>query len=311
MQTVQNKIDIIVNFDKLCADIDHHNLVLAVTYYKSNGQLFIQSDHFFTGGIPVFLIKIFQTLKFECYHAGICTSIVSLLKKGVTVFQQWSQIDEATRYLNNLTIDEKKNVLKESIEDMSQMGNNVFESGILVRALEYFLMSRSLYNRLQDDYKLPSIRTLTALTSKISKLDDLNFLGDIFSKLWENQRKCIILLDKVNIKLSLQYQGDLLGFADNSAKSAKKVLGIMIKCLYGGPKFLIKMIPIAKVDSDFLYEQVINIVNLINCLNGHGIAVICNNNPINQEFFKKFEVIENKPWITKEGFYLLFDCPLT
>ena len=68
---------------------------------------------------------------------------------------------------------------------------------------------------------------------------------------------------------------------------------------------MIRMIPIAKVDSDFLYEQVINIVNLINCLNGHVIAVICNNNPINQEFFKKFEVIENKPWITKEGFYFL------
>ena len=60
----------------------------------------------------------------------------------------------------------------------------------------------------------------------------------------------------------------LFGWAENFNDSAKTGLDIMIKCLYGGQKSLVKMIPIAKLDAVFLYEKVINIVNLINHLNG-------------------------------------------
>ena len=317
VRTIQNdelaqflEKDKIKNFDNLVSNIDNHDFVSAVIRYNSNNQLFIQSADIFTGCIPVFLIKIFENLKFECYHAGIRTSIPSLSKNRITIFQHWSQIDEATRYLCQLPIVQKKKVLKEHIDVMSPqvIGKKVYESELLVRAFEYFVTSRSLYNRLRHDYKLPSVKTLTNLTSKVAKLDDLNFLGDIFSKLSDNQKKCIIIVDEIYIKISLQYHGgSLFGFAENSDKLAKTVLGIMIKCLYGGPKFLIKMIPVAKLDSAFLYEKVTNIVNLINRLNGHAIAVICDNNRINQAFFQKFDTVANKPWVTKTGLYLLFD----
>ena len=57
----------------------------------------------------------------------------------------------------------------------------VFVSEILVWALEYFVALMLLYNRLQDDYKLHGLKTRTALKSKVSKLDEVDFLGDIFS----------------------------------------------------------------------------------------------------------------------------------
>lgn len=66
------------------------------------------------------------------------------------------------------------------------------------------------------------------------------------------------MFDEVYLKVSLQYQGDKPGFIENSEKLTKLLLSIMIN---GGPKFLIKMIPVAKLDPKILYE-VISIVNL-------------------------------------------------
>ena len=101
-------------------------------------------------------------------------------------------------------------------------------------------------------------------------------------KFW---KKIIISIDQV--KLSLQYQRvDIVGLDENSEKIAKTVLGIMIKCLHAGPKFLIKMIAVAKLESEFLFEKVTCIVNFINRLNGHSeIAIKCDNNRLNQTFF--------------------------
>ena len=57
---------------------------------------------------------------------------------------------------------------------------------ILIREFEYFVISWSLYNRLQDDFKLPTMKTLSALTLKVKKFDDFNFLGDKFCKISES-----------------------------------------------------------------------------------------------------------------------------
>ena len=59
----------------------------------------------------------------------------------------------------------------------------------------------------------------------------------------------------------------LYGLAENS-NDTKTGLDIMIKRFYGGPKFLVMMIPFAKLDAIFLYEKVIIIVKLIKHFNG-------------------------------------------
>ena len=43
---------------------------------------------------------------------------------------------------------------------------------------------------------------------------------------------------------------------DDSASLAKAVLGIMISCLHEVPKFITKLLPISKLSSRFLYEQI-------------------------------------------------------
>ena len=81
----------------------------------------------------------------------------------------------------------------------------------------------------------------------------------------------------------------------------------MIRCLHGGPKFLAKMIPVAKLTSHFLYDEVRKIVDIINSSNGQVVAIITDNNRTNQAFFKLFQTVENKPWLTENNIFLLFD----
>ena len=73
----------------------------------------------------------------------------------------------------------------------------------------------------------------------------LNFITSIFSNIEENQRNCILLVDEVYVKSLLLYLGGSLfrKAENNSELLANTVLGIMVKCLKGGPSFLCKMIP--------------------------------------------------------------------
>ena len=50
--------------------------------------------------------------------------------------------------------------------------------------------------------------------------------------------------------------GQLFGNSvSNNTQLAKTVLAFMIVCLYGGPKLLVKMLLIGKLDTDFLYNK--------------------------------------------------------
>ena len=112
----------------------------------------------------------------------------------------------------------------------------------MVRAFEYLSTSRALYSRLKEDYKLPSIQTLTRLTSKVSKLNDANFIKRVFNSLSDAQKNCIILFDEVYVKKMMTYHsGSLFGRASNNPSNS--VLGIMIDTMFGGPTFRSKMLP--------------------------------------------------------------------
>ena len=77
----------------------------------------------------------------------------------------------------------------------------------------------------------------------------------------------------------------LFGSATDDPQSfAKTVLGV-ISYMFGGPIFISKMLPIAKLYS-FLYEQIGPAVDGINQWLSVVKAVICNGNRNNQAFFK-------------------------
>ena len=106
----------------------------------------------------------------------------------------------------------------------------------------------------------------------------------------------------------LYHGGNLFGKSvDDQSSLAQTILGIMIVCLHGGPKFLSNMRPISKLNSGFLLEQIDLTNHAIISAGGRVKSIICDGNRTNQAFFKRFKTVPGKPWLTEDGQYLLFD----
>ena len=86
---------------------------------------------------------------------------------------------------------------------------------------------------------------------------------------------------------------------------ATTVLSFMTCCLFGGKKVLYKALPVFRLDADFQYEKTMLIINSIKKCDGTIVAILCDNNRVNQSFFKKFDCIT--PWCIKDNTFLLFD----
>ena len=171
------------------------------------------------------------------------------------------------------------------------------------------LFCRCLYQKLRQDYQLPSVKTLTRITSKVAKLDESAFSTAVFDSLEERQKLCVILQDEVYVKKMMLYHGGCVfgRSVDNPECLAKTVLGIMVSCLFGGPNFLTKLLPISRLNSNFLHEQIQLSLDAVSKAGGSVKAIICDGNRSNQAFFKLFQCIPGSPWQTQEGVYLLFD----
>ena len=281
-----------------------------VMSYIIEDVVHLQSE-LFSGGVPMFLIKIHENLRFETFHFGIKCYIPSLSKNYITVLDTWSKLEECIRYLRTKEMDHQQTVIQDQMHVMTpaKVGMTLYGPEVIVRAFEYFATSRTLYKRLRKDLKLPSETTLTRITSKVASVPENSFLNKIFKTLEGNQKLCILLHDEIYIKkMLLLHGGTIFGRAINDPSSlAKTILGIMIVCLYGGPKFLSKMIPLSKLDAKFLMTQVNPTVEAIDNAGGKVKAIISDSNRVNQSFFKNYETVPDKPWLTKDGKYLLFD----
>ena len=101
-------------------------------------------------------------------------------------------------------------------------------------------------------------------------------------------------------KMLLYHGGTLFGRAtDDPQFLAKTVLGIMISCMFGRPTFISKILPIAKLNLLFLYEQIGRTIDAINQSSCIVEAVICHGNRNNQVFFRFFDTEPQQPWLTK------------
>ena len=78
----------------------------------------------------------------------------------------------------------KKNILSQQFLAMApKMVGIKYSSDIVIHAFGYYATSWTLYNRLRDDFQLPSLATLGRMTSKVSKLNEKSFLLSIFNTL--------------------------------------------------------------------------------------------------------------------------------
>ena len=203
----------------------------------------------------------------------------------------------------------KEEVLHEQAQSMGvkQVGEKKYSNSIIVRAFSYFASSRTSYHRLSKDLRLPSISTLTRMTSASRRFDDIAFYTKIFSNLPDKQTTCILLLDEVYVKSMLQYHGgEIFGQAINNPDLlANTVLSYMVVCMFGRTKFVCKMLPVRQLGADFLFEQTNMLLSNLKQAGANVKAVVCDGNRVNQLFFKKFYTVN--PWRTKDDLFLLYD----
>lgn len=308
--------DRLLSFEDLCQKVMGKNVTISVpviSYCIGKNELFvIQSTDFINeSGIPRFLLKIKNNLSFEGFHCGVKCTVKPLSTNRIYLVDSVSRLNVAIHYLDSLTMDHKKNVISEQISSMDSLtyvGEKKYAADMIARAFEYFATSRSLYSRLRDDFELPSITLLTKLTSKVGNLEDNEFLQSYFQHCTDpRQRNVVLIIDEIYVKPQLSYQGGhVFGKAvDAPDHLATTVVSYMICSLFGGKKFLHKVLPVYRLDANFQYQQTLQILEGISRSGATTLAILCDNNRVNQSFFKKFELVS--PWCTTEKIFLLFD----
>ena len=109
-----------------------------------------------------------------------------------------------------------------------------YEMEAVVRAFEYFALSRSCYICLWQEFQLPSIRILTRLNSSVKCLDNASFIKRVFSNLNDVRQKNVFCFKtKYYGKSALQYHGGILFGkpANNPDQLENTVLSFLLICV--------------------------------------------------------------------------------
>ena len=89
------------------------------------------------------------------------------------------------------------------------------------------------------------------------------------------------------------------------------MLGLMVRCLHGGPSFMLRIIPVHRLDSKFQFDIVKDCAACLMKSGADVIGSITDNHRINQQFCKLFNTIQ--PWKavhpidSSKVWYLLYD----
>ena len=182
--------------------------VPVTTFSGSSGEQWVLSNEYISG-IPRFSFKIRPDLTYEAYRIGVKCTVTSLSRNRINKLSAWSRISEVVHFLQNKEESRHEKVLKEQVKSMEPptVGKKFYDPETIARAFEYFASSRS---RFRKDFKLPSEKSMTSLTSKVSKISDGDFIKNVFKNLDDRQKKVTIMIDEVYAKAALLYRGGSL-----------------------------------------------------------------------------------------------------
>lgn len=76
----------------------------------------------------------------------------------------------------------------------------IYSQELIVQALQYFALSRSLYNQLRIDCQLQCLKSMIRITSKVSTLNETCLKSGVFKTVEESQKQCLIIIDKIYVE---------------------------------------------------------------------------------------------------------------
>ena len=82
--------------------------------------------------------------------------------------------------------------------------------------------------------------------------------------------------------------GHILGYAQNTDEEtlATHALVIEIVCHFGGPRYILRACPVAKLNSESLKDIILEATHTIVRIGGNPISYICDNHATNQSFYR-------------------------
>ena len=154
-----------------------HNFRCLVVAFCNDNSSNLQSVNF-SEVVPNFLLVINESLEFKPFHMGIRVSISCVVKNNIRLLNNsWSAIEEIVTSLNLYETSHKVEVIHHQLKSMStrDRSKKLYSPEAIVLAFSYFATSRSLYKQMREDYKFPSISTLTEITSSCANQTSSTF----------------------------------------------------------------------------------------------------------------------------------------
>ena len=121
-------------------------------------------------------------------------------------------------------------------------------------------------------------------------MDDDN-LRRLFGELKPEQRLVNILFDEVKLVGGTRFSGGhVLGYATNNPAETDPIetaaLAIEIVCHHGGPRYVLRVHPVAKLNATEQYQMLLDAISVIKKNGGVIISLISDNAPTNVKTFK-------------------------
>ena len=141
-------------------------------------------------GVPRFVLQIEETLHFKVFHMGIAVSAPFVIKNVINILISCSAIEETVRYLNTYEESHHVTIIHDQLRAMRPPGGNrrIYSPEDFFRAFSYYALSRSLYQRMREDFKLPSVSTHSNITSSCNTQTISIFLQNVIGRLEDPKR---------------------------------------------------------------------------------------------------------------------------
>lgn len=177
--------------------------------------------------------------------------------------------------------------IQEQLQILSTPANGRrYTKNVLIFAAELLCTSPAAYRLLRNSnvILLPHETLVRDLMNK--SLQD-GKLKSLFERLLPEQRLVNLLFDEVKLKRALRFSGGhIVGHATNSEELATSALVIEMICHHGGPRLVVRIIPVACLSAEQLKDVLLEAALLVANHGGNLVSFICDNCPLNQGAYK-------------------------
>ena len=301
---------------KRCRDISKHhslyrvirdgdNLYLSLT--DQIGRKVIQFLHFKRVESDFGFLFLEKTEK-----AGVQLPKKILPLQKNSLLSKWSQVSEIMKTITSyeLSNDDILNQVLESLNHMADFHDSPhfqfivsqlrmlltkpkgrrYDKETIVLAAELYNISPAAYKMLRKSgaMALPSINIIKRLLSNASQEENLKSL---FSKLKTQQKLVNILFDEVKLTQAQRFtNAHIHGHAINANSAdalATHALVVELVCHHGGPKYILRVIPVAKLNASDLEIILLEAAQAVKNAGGEPVSFICDNCATNQGVYSK------------------------